>query len=391
MTAIAQSSARETSDFYNACSTNDIPQVKSSLSRMTLHEINRIEPNGSTALHVASYHNNAAVVYLLIQHGASVSIRSNSTNLTPYEETTSTYIKHLLTSTGNKAWIEWTFVDPLTRETKEIFDTALENTFHDMGLSFILNYLLNHYARGHVAKASSTSAKQIERYFEEAQVQTNLAPVITAYTAPSIFFFKIVSKHCIEVIPELLRIPFEPQNTLAASIFYLVAACNYDPMLRPKYAYIGHVYRGLRMSLDYFRTYKKDELIVNRPFVSTSKEYNVCDIFNGYGASSTFRRSYASQTSLEISVRCTYKIRRPETRAIDITKMSVFEHEQEVLLMPISVFRLVSIDVDANENVADIVLEDCDLPSKYDPIASMVRCDFAEFPNTLLVVPFMQV
>ncbi|CAF1412142.1 unnamed protein product [Rotaria sordida] len=358
---------------------------------MTVDEINRIEPNGSTALQIASYHNNAAIVHLLIKHGASVSIQNDSTKLTPYEETTSSYIKHLLTSTGNKAWIEWTFVDPPTRETKQIFDTELENRFHNMGLSFILNYLLNHYARGYVAKASPKSAKQIEQYFEEAQMHTNLTPLIKAYTAPSIYFFKIVSQHCIEVLPDLLKIPFEPQNTLAASIFYLLAAYNYDPMLRPRYAYIGHVYRGIRMSLDCFLTYKMNELVVNRPFVSTSKDRNIMEQFSGYGASSVFRRSYSSQTSLEISVRCTYKIRRSETRAIDITKMSVFEYEQEVLLMPISIFRLVSIDHNANENVADIVLEDCDLPSKYDPVAPIVRCDFAEFSNTLLVTPFVQV
>ncbi|CAF4416108.1 unnamed protein product [Rotaria sp. Silwood2] len=163
MTSLVQSSERETSDFYRACSTNDVPRVKWHLARMTVDEINRVAPDGTTALHVASYHNNAAIVYLLIKHGASVSIQNDSTKLTPYEETTSTYIKQLLTSTGNKAWIEWTFMDPPTRETKEIFDTTLENTFHNMGLSFILNYLLNHYARGHVAKASPKSAKEIER------------------------------------------------------------------------------------------------------------------------------------------------------------------------------------------------------------------------------------
>ncbi len=146
-----QLSMTQTSDFYNACSINDIPRIKSLLACMTSDEINRIEPNGSTALHAACYHDNAGLVYLLLRHGAVGSIR-NRYGLTPYEETTSPAIKQLLLSTGSAAWIEWTFVDPPTRETKQIFDSALESTFRTRGLLFIIDYVLNHYVRRHVAE-----------------------------------------------------------------------------------------------------------------------------------------------------------------------------------------------------------------------------------------------
>jgi ankyrin repeat protein len=126
---------------------------------MSLTEINRIEPNGSTALHAACYYENAAVVYLLLRYGALGSI-PNRYGLTPYQETTNSFIKQLLLSDGNAAWIEWTFVDPPTRETKQIFDSALENTFRIRGLPFILDYLLNQYARRHVAEALSPAAAQ---------------------------------------------------------------------------------------------------------------------------------------------------------------------------------------------------------------------------------------
>jgi hypothetical protein len=228
------------------------------------------------------------------------------------------------------------------------------------------------------------------RHFVDARKSISLFPVITAYTAP-FDFDKVMNRHCIDVLPGLLRANGNPENPLAASIFYLIAAFNYDPMLRPKYAFTGRVYRGLKMSLDYIRTYKKNELIANRAFISTSKKIEVASIFAGFGQPNQFRQTQ-SHNFLQAAVRCTYQIRRPETHAINITNMSAFsENEEEILLMPISAFRIIDIRTNANGSEFDITLEDCDLPSKQDPIAPIVRCDFAEMPNLPLVMPIIQV
>ena len=156
------STTTETSDFYNACLMSDISRVKYYLARMNINEINQIEPNGSTALHTAAYHHNASVVHLLLRHGALGSIK-NRYDLTPFQETTSSYIKELLSNTGNAGWIEWTFVDPPTRETKRAFDSSLKDTFLRMGLSFILDILLNQYARRYIAEALPKFAHKIEQ------------------------------------------------------------------------------------------------------------------------------------------------------------------------------------------------------------------------------------
>jgi hypothetical protein len=196
-----------------------------------------------------------------------------------------------------------------------------------------------------------------------------------------------MNKHCIDVLPKLLRINANPDDTLTASIFYLIASFNFDPILRPKYAYTGRVYRGFITSLDYIRTYRKDELVVNRPFLSTSKSIKVANAFAGIEGRNQFRKTRSSNTFLQVSVRCTYEIRRPETRAIDITNMSVLpENEQEIPLMPLSVFRVVDIESDVNESAFYIILEDCDLPSKHDPLAPIIRCDFAEIPSIPLII-----
>ena len=151
-----------TSEFHHACSMSDISRVKSYLNQITVEEINRIESNGNTALHAAAFYHNLGVVYLLLKKGAVSSIK-NRYGFTAFEETTSSYIKQLLSNRGNVGWIEWTLVNPPTREAKQNFDSTLESTFQKMGLSYILDYLLNHYLRRHVVDTSPMSVQGIEK------------------------------------------------------------------------------------------------------------------------------------------------------------------------------------------------------------------------------------
>lgn len=153
---------RETKDFYHACSIGDIPTVKSYLAQIPIDEINRLESNGNTALHAAAFYHNVGIVYLLLKQGAVSSIQ-NRYGRTPFEETTSLYIKQLLSSLGSAAWIEWTLTNPPTREMKQNFDSTLDSTFQKMGLPYILDYLLSHYVRRHIAQALPKSIQTIEK------------------------------------------------------------------------------------------------------------------------------------------------------------------------------------------------------------------------------------
>jgi ankyrin repeat protein len=62
------------SDFYLACRNNKIKVVKKLLEKITIDEIDEIEPNGSTALHVACYQGNKEIVELLLKAGADRAI-----------------------------------------------------------------------------------------------------------------------------------------------------------------------------------------------------------------------------------------------------------------------------------------------------------------------------
>jgi hypothetical protein len=88
------STATKPSKFYMACRNNEIDTVISMLPRVTLEEINQIEPNGSTALHAAAYYGNEEIVELLLSKGAARMIK-NMHDCTPYQEAKTKEIKKL--------------------------------------------------------------------------------------------------------------------------------------------------------------------------------------------------------------------------------------------------------------------------------------------------------
>lgn len=54
--SFAKTSEGTCSEFYMACRNNDMDKVKQLIKMMTPEDIDRIEPNGSTALHAACFH-----------------------------------------------------------------------------------------------------------------------------------------------------------------------------------------------------------------------------------------------------------------------------------------------------------------------------------------------
>ena len=85
---------RPLSDFYIACRENDIETLKKIIQTCTLGELDRLESNGSTVLHVACYRGHRDVVELLLNRGVNRSIM-NRFQCLPYDEAASEEIKNL--------------------------------------------------------------------------------------------------------------------------------------------------------------------------------------------------------------------------------------------------------------------------------------------------------
>ncbi|CAF0909144.1 unnamed protein product, partial [Didymodactylos carnosus] len=120
----------ECSPFYQACRENKIDDVKEFLRTMIPEEIDKMEPNGSTALHMACYYGNIEIVRLILDADADRGV-TNKFKCLPYDEAASDEVKALFirvpTSNrlvSNTGAVEWVLID----------DDVLEKAAESRGL-----------------------------------------------------------------------------------------------------------------------------------------------------------------------------------------------------------------------------------------------------------------
>ncbi|CAF2842767.1 unnamed protein product [Rotaria sp. Silwood2] len=93
-------SSDDYADFYVACRDNNYKKVQELLRTMTLDDVDRLETNGSTGLHAASYYGHARIVKLLLKKGADRAIK-NKYQCLPYDEAANDGIKELFLRVPN--------------------------------------------------------------------------------------------------------------------------------------------------------------------------------------------------------------------------------------------------------------------------------------------------
>lgn len=90
------------SEFYWACRNGDEKRVKQLLNCIPYDSLSRLELNGSTALHAASYYGHAEIVRLLLHQRSCRRERLNRYGLTAYQEAKNQEIRQLFHRPGNK-------------------------------------------------------------------------------------------------------------------------------------------------------------------------------------------------------------------------------------------------------------------------------------------------
>ncbi|CAF2864405.1 unnamed protein product [Rotaria sp. Silwood2] len=364
-----------TSSFYHACREGDSDQVKQLLASTSLDEINKIEPNGSTALHVACYYGHYDIVKILLDAGASRSIRNRRYQLTPFEEAHTEQIRRLfyrvnstnkITSdvdndrfTGLSGHTEWVV------ESKQAADwkinlykcLKLEQPFDE-----VIAFLNEHYLANHVARVcqSQHDKQVIQWFFHQAVLQQNAQYIVKAYTSVT-QFYSIVNTHLAQFLLRFFRWNYNARhaNTLEKSVGYLASIFIYHPDLR-SLSYIGITYRGMVLSRHDLSIYNVGKRLLNKSFLSTSIDRHVAKVFAGAGDSKCMRRNL-NNDPIQYMTLCTYKITNPDT-ALFIGTISEVPLEQEVLIMPLCAFQIKAIkknlDNDSNIDV-EIELEEC--------------------------------
>jgi hypothetical protein len=344
------------SRLYQACHEGDVNRVKHLLQTATLDEINRLEPNGSTPLHAACHQGYQQIIELLLDQGAARRIRSEN-HLTPVDETSNQRIKELFQRpkiacqqryVTREPHLEWTFTVP---------DVAYTNRLGHLR-PYSLEYVLDEFK---VTKELEHCGHRniIDWFCTKAQETNNPIYLLKLYTAETGFY------------KTLNRIMATNEGFLKNAELIMPWALYFAGMLcrnsvLEAYRFQGQTYRGMRIRDQDLRAYQIGGTIINKGFLSTSRNRHIAEIFSGWNDDDPNDRS-------TYPVLCMYKIIDRQS-SIDLKEASEFPDEEEVLIMPSTVFRVINIQKHSHHTKYEIQLEEETDPNANEPVISLPQC-----------------
>jgi hypothetical protein len=356
-------SSNKCSDFYVACRSNNLEEVRNLLETITLDEIDRLEPNGSTALHSACYHGHEEIVALLLKAGADRAIL-NKFKCLPFDEAKNDKIKSLFLRIPNTnrlvsdtGAIEWELVNDDVLETaaeerhiiKSLYNntsgfTAVGKMFEKIQKNYIYNGL-DHF----------DGIKKIKRFFRKATEEQDPRWIIKAYTAET-DFYKVLNT-------EIACGASKYQNERR----YIIALLWHHPKL-DELAYIGRSYRVMQLTYNDLQRYEINCLLMTKSFLSSSIDQKIAELFLFRKEEKQFKeptRTRLDGTFIKLWVMCVYHIKHRRT-ALHIENSSQYANEGEILIMPYTVFKVKRIghiqpsSLPTDQTMTEIEFEECD-------------------------------
>ncbi|CAF1276589.1 unnamed protein product [Rotaria sordida] len=355
------------SDFYLACRHNNLDEVQKLLPTMTLDDVDRMEPNGSTALHAASYHGHQGIVKFLLENGANRAI-PNKYKCLPYDEAKNDDIKELflrmpnsdrlVSSTGA---IEWELIDDDDVLGKAVQERHIIKSLYDnVTKTTPIDKMFENIEKNYINKGLNTigGIEKIRRFFRQATEKKDPIWIITAYTAET-DFYRVLNT---EIATGTTKYQSERR--------YIIALISHHHSLE-KLTFIGDAYRVMQINNDDLKKYQIDHLLMTKSFLSSSIDRKVVELYarqQDEAAQSqigTKARLKVDGTIIKSWILCKYRIKHRRT-ALHIEDLSQYANEGEILIMPYSVFKIKKIEqiqLSFSKNVqyvTEIDLEECD-------------------------------
>ena len=354
---------------------------------MTVEQINRIDPDGNTALHIATSYRHKGIIQLLLANGISRSIRNSIADLTAYEEAITSEIKQLFRRSDNtKRFVancslhpfEWTFhyddptlqrsqfrrqlLNPFKVDKKEVRSILNNSQLSLIFCEILTKFSDNFFTQLSTNEISSKHKSLLEWFFKQAIEKANALYILKAYTSATNFYGvlnRTLAQFALEYFDAIHQ---ESTNyKIVTSIIDLISLLIYDPDL-DKYDYRGKTYRGMLFEENDFIKYVVGSKLMNISLVSTSKDRDVAEIY-ARGVEITSLTQISENNRTQISAVCIYIIKNVGT-ALDIELISEISDEREVLLLPFSAFRIRCIrklDKTVNKGIiVELELEECD-------------------------------
>ncbi|CAF1230510.1 unnamed protein product [Rotaria sordida] len=353
------------SKFYLACRGNNIEEVKELLKTITLDEIDRIEPNGSTALHAACYHGHQEIVKLLLRAGADRAL-PNKHNCLPFDEALNDEIKELFFRVpntnrlvSNTGAIEWESINDDVLETaaeeRHIIKSLYDNTSGFTSVGKMFEKIERNYINKGLAKFDGIDT--IKRFFKKATEEQDPRWILKAYTAET-DFYKVLNT---EIACGASRYQNERR--------YIIALLWHHPKLN-EIAFTGSSYRVMQINYDDLRKYQTNCSLMTKSFLSSSIDRKLAELFLLQKACTQEPTRAAVRTKMDgtfikLWVMCVYNIKHRRT-ALHIENSSQYANEGEILIMPYTVFKVKRINhikpsyLVENQTMTEIELEECD-------------------------------
>ncbi|CAF4210979.1 unnamed protein product [Adineta steineri] len=321
--------------------------------------IDRLSSDGQVALHVASFRGHSEIVQFFLTDSAFTSLATISSQLTLFDISKWAEIQRLVITASNlhdfreeipdNNYIVWSIEgESLIRKGREFREQidlykTYDNQHHSITklLIEIVEYYLNEYLTEQ-ERFSSTKIDEVKRCFRDAIDEQNyLKYFIKAYTLTN-SFHRVLNKHlALYILHYFDARPYSStpaEYRLINCLAHIVTLLINHPDVR-QHKYIGLTYRGMLMSPNDLKPYRIGHYILNKSFISTSKNREVAQMYAGSGQESVLGVISTQHDPLEVPVIFKFIIKHDDT-GIDIEYMSMVEDEEEVLILPFSVFQV---------------------------------------------------
>ena len=314
-------STMSASEFYYACRNGELAKVQSLLESMSKDEIDRMEPNGSTALHAAAYYGHGDIVRVLLEKGAARK-QNNKYGKTPEEEAITEEITQIFHDINDRFNLEWAITDVFNA-------TSYHRQFYSFNhgppsLSYVVQQLLS---AQELRSAGKKDTKLIRKMFERALRNNDIAILIEIYTMETPFY-KVLH----DTLAGHSKLTDEERENPPWFCAYARLLASDEPKLRP-YQWTGVTYRGMITDRRNLMQIQVGKIFMNKVFMSTSKNK---DVAMSYTKMAKIRNS---DTQFLI-----YKLIINDPRAaLDIREVSQYQCEEEVLILPCMDFEVTQI------------------------------------------------
>ncbi|CAF1532585.1 unnamed protein product [Adineta steineri] len=365
----------QASAFYWACRNGDMATVEKMLPNLTYEEVNQIEPNGSTALHAASFYDQPGIVRLLLASGCSRTVL-NYNGMTAFQEAATDRIRVLFNRPTSNRFLDEQLTNSFQLVTEQGDNVEMKDGIPDDWFKGHISADSAHEAQLMIAMANSSNPlKQIVKNRTEIESTQTLNELVSTAVPQQHKHYKYISDLKEKFLNKMgishlltmytLETPF--YNTLQTEADSFTVLLYFHLNELQDRAFQGWAYRGGTMSQSDISAYRwaltrDDYVLETRTVQSMSLKKKVAQEF-AEGAASKDK-----QTDRHL-VLLTFNFPQKCPTAINLTRisetlpcLSAYGHEEEVTLLPFTLFSVKDIKTDSNSGQYRIALTNVPTP-----------------------------